>query len=213
MTDTPDHSEKPQNGLFASVALPPPPDWAALPDLLLTNDVAGLLGKSGGNIRARTSKGEFGNVKKDDQERNLYPKAVVKAVYDKMVKNRNTVFLHSVSPQRMSATSQDMPAAIKIILDEIKEQRDREVSLWQARLTDAKQEAERLREMLFQHEEATRQAVAENAAIYAARVGETDAHRAEIIAAKESEIERLRGELEAAKSVPEKKRNFFGFWR
>ena len=205
-------TEKPQNGSISPVAPLQEPDWDSLPELLTTNEAAAIIGKDSANVRARASKGEFGNVQKDDMQRSLYRRDAVRAVYEKIAKNRNPTALHGVSVRRVERNELTVSAVSTALIAEIKDGKNREIALLSAQYADKVQDVETLRLLLEQREETTREIISEIVTQCDTRVEEIEAHRAETVAAKDAEIERLRQELEAAQQSATKRRKFFGLF-
>ena len=182
-------------------------EWEQQPALLTTREVAAIFGKSAANIRARASRGDFGNTVTGDDGLPRYDKSRVQALYERVTQreaqSRSVTNLHGTSPVSYSTSLSPMVAGA---IAEIQSQHRDQIALWSARFEDvrlaaqrAQEEAQSLRDLLREREETTRATLSHMDALYAENLSQLrsaltqeQAHKTEIVAAKENEIARLK---------------------
>ena len=182
-------------------------EWEQQPALLTTREVAAIFGKSAANIRARASRGDFGNTVTGDDGLPRYDKSRVQALYERVTQreaqSRSVTNLHGTSPVSYSTSLSPMVAGA---IAEIQSQHREQIALWSARFEDvrlaaqrAQEEAQSLRDLLREREETTRATLSHMDALYAENLSQLrsaltqeQAHKTEIVAAKENEIARLK---------------------
>lgn len=182
-------------------------DWEQQPNLLTTREVAAIFGKSAANIRARASRGDFGNTVTGEDGLPRYDKGRVQALYERVTQReaqaRSVTNLHGTSPVSYSTSLSPMVATA---ITEIQSQHREQIALWSARFEDARlgaqraqEEAQSLRELLREREETTRATLshmdmlhAESLSQLRSALTQEQAHKIEIVAVKENEIARLK---------------------
>ncbi len=184
-----------------------PMDWAQQPPLLTTREVAAIFGKSAANIRARASRGDFGNTVTGDDGLPRYDKGRVQALFERVTQReaqtRSVTNLHGTPGVSYSTSLSPMVATA---IAEIQSQHREQIALWTARCEDAQRATQRaqdevtaLRDLLREREETTRATLSHMDALYAENLGQLRAaltqeqtHKNEIVAIKENEIARLK---------------------
>ncbi len=184
-----------------------PIDWEQQPSLLTTREVAAIFGKSAANIRARASRGDFGNTVTGEDGLPRYDRGRVQALHERVTQReaqaRSVTNLHGTSPVSYSTSLSPMVATA---IAEIQAQHREQIALWSARFEDAQRAAQRaqeeahsLRELLREREETTRATLshmdmlhAENLSHLRAALTQEQAHKTELVAMKENEIARLK---------------------
>ena len=197
----------PQHATIAPVRPDEPLDWEQQPGLLTTREVAAIFGKSAANIRARASRGDFGNTVTGEDGLPRYDKGRVQALYERVTQReasaRSVTNLHGTSPVSYSTSLSPMVATA---IAEIQSQHREQIALWSARFEDvqraaqrAQEEAHSLRELLREREETTRATLSHMDMLHAESLNQLrtaltqeQAHKTEIVAAKENEIARLK---------------------
>lgn len=182
-------------------------DWEQQPSLLTTREVAAIFGKSAANIRARASRGDFGNTVTGEDGLPRYDKGRVQALYERVTQReaqaRSVTNLHGTPPVSYSTSLSPMVATA---IAEIQSQHREQVALWSSRFEDmrlaaqrAQEEAQSLRELLREREETTRATLSHMDALYAENLSQLrsaltqeQAHKTELVAVKENEIARLK---------------------
>jgi hypothetical protein len=156
-------------------------DWEAQPEQMTTREVATLFGKSPGNIRARASRGDFGNTVTGEDGLPRYDRARVRAVYDRITareaQGRAVTNLYATA----SGTQMGMlPQSLSGMLAGLQAQHQEQIALWSSRLADSQQialqsqviaqqaqhEAQELRTLLAQREETTRETLSHMDTLY-----------------------------------------------
>ena len=197
----------PQTETVAPVRLEDPIAWDEQPEQLTTREVALLFGKSAANIRARASRGDFGNTVTGEDGLPRYDRSRVRALLERVTQReaqaRSVTNLHGMAGSPYSTSLSPMVASA---LTEIQAQHREQVALWSARLEDAQRSAQRaqeetqsLRELLREREETTRATLthmdmlhSESLTQLRQALSQEQAHKTEMVAAKDSEIARLR---------------------
>ena len=196
----------PQRETFAPVR----PDefiaWEQHPEQLTTREVAAIFGKSAANIRARASRGDFGNTVTGEDGLPRYDRERVRALYERVTQreaqSRAVTNLHGVGPSYSTSLSPMVATAIA----EIQSQHREQIALWSARFEDvqraaqrAQEEAQSLRDLLREREETTRATLShmdmlhsESLAQLRETLSQEKAHKQELVAAKDGEIARLK---------------------
>ena len=180
--------------------------WDQHPEQLTTREVASIFGKSAANIRARASRGDFGNTVTGEDGLPRYDKNRVRALLERVTQReaqtRAVTNLHAVAPSYSSNLSPMVTSAIT----EIQAQHREQIALWSARFEDvqraaqrAQEEAQSLRDLLREREETTRATLSHMDMLHTQSLDQLrqtltqeQAHRTEIVAAKDSEIARLK---------------------
>lgn len=197
----------PHSETFAPVRPSDPIDWQQQPSLLTTREVASLFGKSAANIRARASRGDFGNTVTGEDGLPRYDKGRVQMLYERVTQReaqaRSVTTLHGTAGVSYSTSLSPM---ITTAIAEIQSQHREQVALWTARCEDAQQAARRaqeevaaLRDLLREREETTRATLSHMDMLHTesmnqlrASLAQEQAHKTEIVAVKENEIARLK---------------------
>ena len=197
----------PQSETIAPVRLDEPVDWEQQPSLLTTREVAAIFGKSAANIRARASRGDFGNTVTGEDGLPRYDKGRVRALFERVTQReaqaRSVTNLHGTASSSYSTSLSPMVATA---IAEIQSQHREQIALWSARYEDAQQAAHRaqeevqsLRDLLREREETTRATLSHMDMLYSdnlsqlrTALSQEQAHKIEIVAAKENEISRLK---------------------
>jgi hypothetical protein len=180
--------------------------WEQHPEQLTTREVASIFGKSAANIRARASRGDFGNTVTGEDGLPRYDRDRVRALYERVTQreaqSRSVTNLHGITPSYSTSLSPMVATAIA----EIQSQHREQISLWSARFEDvqraaqrAQEEAQSLRDLLREREETTRATLShmdllhsESLAQLRETLSQEKAHKTELVAAKDSEIARLK---------------------
>ena len=181
--------------------------WEQQPEQLTTREVAALFGKSAANIRARASRGDFGNTVTGEDGLPRYDRGRVRALYERVSQReaqaRSVTNLHGIAPASYSTS---LSPVVATAIAEIQAQHRETIALWSARFDDAQRSAQRaqeevqaLRDLLREREETTRATLshmdmlyADNLAQLRQALSQEQAHKAETVAAKDSEIARLK---------------------
>ncbi len=197
----------PQHETIAPVRPDEQFDWQQQPSLLTTREVAAIFGKSAANIRARASRGDFGNTVTGEDGLPRYDKGRVQALYERVTQReaqaRAVTNLHGTSPVSYSTSLSPMVATA---IAEIQSQHREQIALWSARFEDARlaaqraqEEAHTLRDLLREREETTRATLSHMDMLHAESLNQLrtaltqeQAHKIEIVATKENEIARLK---------------------
>ena len=195
-----------QRETFAPVRPDAPVAWEQQPDQLTTREVAAIFGKSAANIRARASRGDFGNTFTGEDGLPRYDRERVRALYERVThresQTRSVTNLHGTGASYSTSLSPMVASAIA----EIQAQHREQIALWSARFEDAQRTAQRaqeeaqiLRDLLREREETTRATLShmdmlhsENLTQLRTTLQQEQAHRIEIVAVKDSEIARLK---------------------
>ena len=180
--------------------------WEQHPEQLTTREVASIFGKSAANIRARASRGDFGNTVTGEDGLPRYNRERVRALYERVTQreaqSRSVTNLHGITPSYSTSLSPMVATAIA----EIQSQHREQVALWSARVEDAQraaqhaqEEVQSLRDLLREREETTRATLshmdmlhAESLAQLRETLSQEQAHKQELVAAKDGEIARLK---------------------
>ena len=181
-------------------------DWDAQPFSLTTREVAALLGKSPGNVRARASKGDFGPTMSGPDGLPRYDRDRVRVIGERMA-------------ARQAQTSAVAPIAaltappIAVLLNALQMQQSEQVALYKVWVEEArevahqaKEEAKELRAALHEREETTRETLTHMDMLHEQNILQVkeilERERAQWVrevALKDAEIERLKSQ-----SAPEK---------
>ena len=181
-------------------------DWDAQPASLTTREVAALLGKSPGNVRARASKGDFGPTATGPDGLPRYDRDRVRIIGERMAARQAQALALSGPP-----VPPDLP--LSVLLAALQAQQGEQVALYKTWVEEAresarsaKEEARELRAALRDREETTRETLTHMDMLYEQTVTQVkevlEQERAQWVrelAAKDDEIERLK-----AATVPEK---------
>lgn len=180
--------------------------WDQQPEQLTTREVASIFCKSAANIRARASRGDFGNTVTGEDGLPRYDRGRVKALYERVTQReaqaRSVTNLHGITPSYSTSLSPMVATAIA----EIQSQHREQIALWSARFEDAQRSAQRsqeeaqsLRDLLREREETTRATLShmdmlhsESLAQLRETLSQEKAHKIELVAAKDGEIARLK---------------------
>ena len=197
----------PQSETFAPVRPDEEIAWEQQPEQLTTREVATLFGKSAANIRARASRGDFGNTVTGEDGLPRYDRGRVRALYERVsmreAQARSVTNLHGVANGQYSTSLSPVVASA---ITEIQAQHREQVALWSARFEDAQraaqhaqEEVQALRSLLREREETTRATLshmdtlhAESLAQLRHTLSQEQAHRVETLAAKDTEIALLK---------------------
>lgn len=189
-------------------------DWDTLPALLTTREVADILGKSTGNVRARASKGDFGPTMPGEDGLPRYDRDRVRFIAERMAARQAQTRL--VSPAG-SSPADALPPALATLLTTLQTQQNEQIAFWKTRLEDAleeatqaKSESQELRRLLLEREETTRETLShmdtlhqENIAHFHAALESERSRWESERAARDAEIERLKAECAAKKPGPQ----------
>jgi hypothetical protein len=196
-----------QRETIAPVLYDDPIAWEQHPQQLTTREVATIFGKSAANIRARASRGDFGNTVTGEDGLPRYDRERVRALFERVTQReaqtRSVTNLHGVAP---SSYSTSLSPLVTTAIAEIQTQHREQVALWSARFEDAQRSAQRaqeeaqsLRELLREREETTRATLSHMDMLHSEHLSQLrealtqeKAHKTEIVAAKDSEIARLK---------------------
>ncbi len=203
MRETPETTPQP-------MTTPPPSDgsieWDAQPESLTTREVATLLGKSPGNVRARASKGDFGPTATGPDGLPRYDRDRVRVIGDRMAARQAQTLAVSAP-----AAPADPPLAV--LLAALQAQQSEQVALYKGWVEEAreaahqaKEEAKELRAALHEREETTRETLSHMDMLHDQNIRQAQdtlererARWERELAAKDAEIERLK-----TPSAPEK---------
>ena len=184
-------------------------DWEAQPERMTTRQVANLLGKSPGNVRARASKGDFGATTPGPDGLPRYNRERVRPIYERMVA-REAQVRNSNLPQ----TASEQPLSVASLMITVQEQSAEQIALCKAWVEEARQaaqqakeEAQELRALLREREETTRETLTHMDMLHdqsirqARETAERErTHWADQMAVRDAEIERLKSELPTRKN-------------
>jgi hypothetical protein len=184
--------------------------WEQLPTLLTTREVADLLGKTTGNVRARASKGDFGPPQAGNDGLPRYDRERVRHLAERMAARQ------AQSRPAVPTPADSLPPALSALLAGLQAQQNEQIHFWKMRLeeaqaeaTQAKQEAQELRCLLREREETTRETLTHMDTLHVENIAQVNAlleserKRWETErAALEAETERLAHELAAKKPTP-----------
>ena len=194
----------------------PPADhgisWEQLPALLTTREVADLLGKTTGNVRARASKGDFGPTQTGGDGLPRYDRERVRHLAERMAARQA-----QSRPGFPAAPSDSVPPALSALLAGLQAQQSEQIHFWKMRLEEAqaeasqaKQEAQELRCLLREREETTRETLTHMDMLHVENIAQVNAlleserKRWETErAALESETTRLAHDLAAKRPGPQ----------
>ena len=197
----------PQSETIAPVRLGEQIDWEQQPEQLTTREVAMLFGKSAANIRARASRGDFGNTVTGEDGLPRYDRGRVRALFERVTQReaqaRAVTNLHGVAT---SPYSTSLSPVIATAIAEIQAQHHEQIALWSARFEDAQRSTQRaqeevqaLRDLLREREETTRATLShmdmlhtESLTQLRQSLSQEQAHRTETVAVKDTEIARLK---------------------
>jgi hypothetical protein len=192
----------------------PPPrgdggiDWDVQPASLTTREVAALLGKSPGNVRARASKGDFGPTMNGPDGLPRYDRDRVRIIGERMAARQA-----QARPQPVDLSN----APLTLLLTALQAQQSEQISLYKAWLEEAqeaarqaKEDARELRVLLGEREETTRETLSHMDMLHDQSITQmkdaVERERtqwAQEVVAKEAEIERLRAEPTVKKTGPQ----------
>ncbi len=189
-------------------------DWDALPGLLTTREVADILGKSTGNVRARASKGDFGPTVPGEDGLPRYDRDRVRVLAERMAARQAQ---SRPDPPENSALSASLPPALNTLLSSLQAQQNEQIIFWKTRLEDAledaaqaKGEAKELRRLLLEREETTRETLSHMDTLHQENIAhinavlESERQRwGSEKAILEAECERLKSETTARKPGPQ----------
>jgi len=181
-------------------------DWDVQPFSLTTREVAALLGKSPGNVRARASKGDFGPTMSGPDGLPRYDRDRVRVIGERMAARQAQT--SAVAPL---AALTDPPIAV--LLNALQVQQSEQVALYKVWVEEArevahqaKEEAKELRAALHEREETTRETLTHMDMLHEQNILQVkeilERERAQWVrevALKDAEIERLKSQ-----SAPEK---------
>ena len=181
-------------------------DWDVQPFSLTTREVAALLGKSPGNVRARASKGDFGPTMSGPDGLPRYDRDRVRVIGERMAARQAQT--SAVAP---IAALTDPPIAV--LLNALQVQQSEQVALYKVWVEEArevahqaKEEAKELRAVLHEREETTRETLTHMDMLHEQNILQVKeilererAQWAREVALKDAEIERLKSQ-----SAPEK---------
>jgi len=181
-------------------------DWDVQPFSLTTREVAALLGKSPGNVRARASKGDFGPTMSGPDGLPRYDRDRVRVIGERMAARQAQT--SAVAPL---AALTDPPIAV--LLNALQVQQSEQVALYKVWVEEArevahqaKEEAKELRAVLHEREETTRETLTHMDMLHEQNILQVKeilererAQWAREVALKDAEIERLKSQ-----SAPEK---------
>ncbi len=197
----------PQRETVSPVRLDEHIPWEQQPEQLTTREVAAIFGKSAANIRARASRGDFGNTVTGEDGLPRYDRERVRALFERVTQReaqtRSVMNLHGVAP---SSYSTSLSPLVATAIAEIQAQHREQIALWAMRFEDvqravqrAQEEAHSLRELLREREETTRATLShmdmlhsEHLAQLREALTQERAHKGELVAVKDSEIARLK---------------------
>ena len=181
----------------------PPPrsegsiDWDAQPESLTTREVATLLGKSPGNVRARASKGDFGPTAAGPDGLPRYDRDRVRIIGERMAARQ---------AQSVPVAEDPPGASLGVLLAALQAQQSEQVSLYKALILEAREdtrqareEAKELRVALYEREETTRETLSHMDMLHDQNINQLQdvlarerAQRERIVAERDAEIERLK---------------------
>jgi len=186
-------------------------DWDAQPESLTTREVAALLGKSPGNVRARASKGDFGPTASGPDGLPRYDRDRVRIVGERMAARQ---------AQQAPAAEEPMEAPVTVLLAALQAQQAEQVALYKALILEAREdtrrareEAKELRAALHEREETTRETLSHMDMLHEQSVTRMQAaltqERAQwerTVADRDAEIERLKTAPDPSKGWPQLRR-------
>ena len=184
-------------------SITPPPrsegsiDWDAQPESLTTREVATLLGKSPGNVRARASKGDFGPTASGPDGLPRYDRDRVRIIGERMAARQ---------AQSVPVAEDPPGASLGVLLAALQAQQSEQVSLYKALILEAREdtrqareEAKELRVALYEREETTRETLSHMDMLHDQNINQLQdvlarerAQRERIVAERDAEIERLK---------------------
>ena len=184
-------------------SITPPPrsegsiDWDAQPESLTTREVATLLGKSPGNVRARASKGDFGPTASGPDGLPRYDRDRVRIIGERMAARQ---------AQSVPVAEDPPGASLGVLLAALQAQQSEQVSLYKALILEAREdtrqareEAKELRVALHEREETTRETLSHMDMLHDQNINQLQdvlarerAQRERIVAERDAEIERLK---------------------
>ena len=201
--------------------------WDQQPEHLTTREVATLFGKSAANIRARASRGDFGNTVTGEDGLPRYDRGRVRALYERVTQReaqaRAVTNLHGVASSSYSTSLSPMVATA---IAEIQAQHRETIALWSARFEDAQraaqraqEEAQALHQLLREREETTRATLShmdmlhsENVTQLRQALSQEQAQKVETVAAKDSTIAAKDSEIARLKSLDANMPRRSSFW-
>ena len=135
--------------------------WEQLPALMTTREVAEILGKTTGNVRARASKGDFGPTFTGDDGLPRYDRDRVRLLAERMAVRQAQA---RPSLSATSAPADALPPSLTLLLNSLQTQQAEQITFWKTRWEEAlqeaavaKKEAQELRRLLLEREETTRE--------------------------------------------------------
>ena len=181
----------------------PPPrseggiDWDAQPESLTTREVATLLGKSPGNVRARASKGDFGPTASGPDGLPRYDRDRVRIIGERMAARQ---------AQSVPVAEDPPGASLGVLLAALQAQQSEQISLYKALILEAREdtrqareEAKELRAALHEREETTRETLSHMDMLHDQNINQLQdvlarerAQWERIVAERDAEIERLK---------------------
>lgn len=181
-------------------------DWDAQPFSLTTREVATLLGKSPGNVRARASKGDFGPTMSGPDGLPRYDRDRVRVIGERMAARQ------AQTPAVAPLAALTAPP-IAVLLNALQMQQSEQVALYKVWVEEArevahqaKEEAKELRAALHEREETTRETLTHMDMLHEQNILQMKeilererAQWAREVALKEAEIGQLKSQ-----SAPEK---------
>ncbi len=173
-------------------------DWDAQPASLTTREVAALLGKSPGNVRARASKGDFGPTMTGPDGLPRYDRDRVRIIGERMAARQ--------AQAALAAPVASPDPSLTVLLNALQAQQTEQIALYKSWVEEAraaarlaKEEAEELRAALRDREETTRETLTHMDMLHEQNIAqvkevlERERGRWEReIASKDAEIERLK---------------------
>lgn len=183
-------------------------DWDAQPASLTTREVAALLGKTPGNVRARASKGDFGPTAQGPDGLPRYDRDRVRVIGERMAARQ-------AQTAALSGPTAPPDPPLAVLLAALQAQQGEQIALYKTWVEEAreaarqaKEEAKELRAALHDREETTRETLTHMDMLYEQAIAQVkdvlERERAQWerdVAAKDAEIERLK-----ASPAPEKGR-------
>lgn len=182
--------------------MPPPRsegsiDWDAQPESLTTREVATLLGKSPGNVRARASKGDFGPTASGPDGLPRYDRDRVRIIGERMAARQ---------AQSVPIAEDPPGASLGVLLAALQAQQSEQISLYKALILEAREdtrqareEAKELRVALHEREETTRETLSHMDMLHDQNINQLQdvlarerAQRERIVAERDAEIGRLK---------------------
>ncbi len=192
----------------------PPPrgegnvDWDVQPASLTTREVAALLGKSPGNVRARASKGNFGPTASGPDGLPRYDRDRVRVVGERMAARQ---------AQTVTAAEDPAGAPISVLLAALQAQQGEQIALYKVLIEEsrdvarqAKEEAKELRAALHEREETTRETLSHMDMLHDQNITQMQdilarerAQWERTVADRDAEIERLKAVPASGKGWPQ----------